>query len=252
MGDHPRRMNASENGCVLIMDEDTIRIIRAQPLFAELNDSLFDAIVFDAQVKKYPKGKLLFQRGDPADFFYVILDGWIKVYRDTANGDHAILGVFSRGDMFAEAAAFIRAGYPASAEVVEDAHLVAIESKRFITMVKNHPSAALNMLSSMSRHLHRFIHEVERLKTRSARQRLVEFLLRRCHGIEGATIIDLPYEKNLIAARLGVQPESLSRLLNKLRDYGVTTDSNRIYIEQVSRLREYCPVDEEEQEDAVG
>lgn len=235
---------------LLIMDDETIRIIRAQPVFSELSDELFDSMVFDAQVKKYPKGKLLFQRGDPAEFFYVILDGWVKVYRDAANGDHAILGVFSRGDMFAEAAAFIRAGYPASAEIVEDAHLVAIESKRFMSMVKNHPSAALNMLSSMSRHLHRFIYEVERLKTRSARQRLVEFLLRRCQGIEGATVIDLPYEKSLIAARLGVQPESLSRLLNKLRDYGVTTDSNRIYVEDVSRLREYCPVDEQDDEDS--
>lgn len=235
---------------VVFMDEDTKRIIRAQPVFSGLDDTLFDSIVFDAQVKKYPKGKLLFQRGDTADFFYVILNGWIKVYRDAANGDHAILGVFSRGDMFAEAAAFTGAGYPASAEIVEDAHLVIIESKRIVSMVKNHPSAALNMLSSMSRHLHRFIYEVERLKTRSARQRLVEFLLRRCQGIDGATVIDLPYEKSLIAARLGVQPESLSRLLNKLRDYGVTTDLNRIYIEEVSRLREYCPVDEHEDEDA--
>lgn len=234
------------------MDEDTLRIIRDQPLFSGLDDALFNSIALDAQIKKYPKGKLLFQRGDPAEFFYVILDGWIKVYRDTANGDHAILGIFSRGDMFAEAAAFIGVGYPASAEIVEDVRLVSIESKRFVSMVENHPRTALNMLSSMSRHLHRLVYEVERLKTRSASQRLVEFLLRRCQGVEGAVVIDLPYEKNLIAARLGVQPESLSRLLNKLRDYGVTTDANRVHVEEVSRLREYCPVDEQEHERTVA
>jgi len=234
------------------MDDDSIAIVRAQPLFSGLEEPLFQAIVQGAQIKACPKGKVLFQRGDPADYFFVILDGWIKVYRDTAGGDHAVLGIFSRGDMFAEAAAFIGVGYPASAEVVEDARIVFIESKRFASTVEKHPETALNMLASMSRHLHRLVYEVERLKTRSASQRLVEFLLRRCQVTEGPCVITLPYDKNLIAARLGVQPESLSRLLNKLRDYGVTTDANQVYVEDVKRLREYCPVDEQEYERTVA
>lgn len=154
--------------------------------------------------------------------------------------------------MFAEAAAFIGGGFPASAEVVEDVRLVGIESSRFAAMVEKYPSTALNMLASMSRHLHRLVYEVEHLKTRSASQRLVEFLLRRCQVTEGAAEIDLPYDKNLIAARLGVQPESLSRLLNKLRDSGVTTDGNRVFVEDVQGLREYCPVDEQEFERTVA
>ncbi len=235
-----------------VMDEDTIRIIRAQPLFSGLDDALFESILQGTQIRTHPKGRMLFQRGDPAEYFYIITEGWVKIYRDTANGDHTVLGIFSRGDMFAEAAAFIGIGFPASAEVVEDARLVGIEAKRFVSMVEKHPSTALNMMASMSRHLHRLLYEVERLKTRSASQRLVEFLLRRCHVVDGAAIIDLPYDKNLIAARLGVQPESLSRLLNKLRDYGVTTDANRVYVDDVSRLREYCPVDEEEHERTVA
>jgi len=234
------------------MDDDSIAIVRAQPLFSGLEEQLFQTIIQGAQIRSCPKGKMLFQRGDPAEYFYVILDGWIKIYRDTPNGDHAVLGIFSRGDMFAEAAAFIGAGYPASAEVVEDAQLVFIETKRFAATVEKHPATALNMLASMSRHLHRLVYEVERLKTRSASQRLVEFLLRRCHVSKGPAVVDLPYDKNLIAARLGVQPESLSRLLNKLREYGVTTDANRVFIDDVSRLLEYCPVDEQEHERTVA
>lgn len=213
---------------------------------------MFETLVQGVQPRPFPKGRVLFQRGDPADYFYIILDGWVKIYRDTAMGDHAVLGIFSRGDMFAEAAAFIGIGYPASAEVVEDARIVAIEAKRFTAIVELNPGAALNMLASMSRHLHRLVYEVERLKTRSASQRLVEFLLRRCHVTYGPAVINLPYDKNLIAARLGVQPESLSRLLNKLRDHGIETDANRVFVEDVARLREYCPVDEQEHERTVA
>tara|TARA_R110000787_G_scaffold181008_2_gene293061 strand:- start:12258 stop:12968 length:711 start_codon:yes stop_codon:yes gene_type:complete len=232
-----------------MMDEESFRIVRGQPLFSGLEPSLFDSLVAGAQPRTYPKGRLLFQRGDPADHFYIIFDGWVKLYRDTPNGDHVVLGVFSRGDMFAEAAAFVGTGYPASAEIIEDAKLLAVETKRFISVVESHPSASLNMLASMSRHLHRLVYEVERLKTRSASQRLVEFLLRRCQVMDGPAVIDLPYDKNLIAARLGVQPESLSRLLNKLRDYGVETNANRVLVADVARLREYCPVDEQEHEE---
>lgn len=234
------------------MDEESIRIVRAQPLFSGLDDELFNTIIQGAHVRTFPKGRVLFQRGDPAECFFVILDGWVKIYRDTVNGDQAILGIFSRGDMFAEAAAFIGVGFPASAEVVEDARLVGIESKKFAALVEKHPHTAMNMLASMSRHLHRLVYEVERLKTRSASQRLVEFLLRRCQVTEGPCVITLPYDKNLIAARLGVQPESLSRLLNKLREYGVTTDANQVFVEDVQCLREYCPVDEQEFERTVA
>lgn len=234
------------------MDDDSGRIVRAQPLFSGMDEALFETLMKGVQPRTFSKGRILFQRGDPSDYFYIILDGWVKIYRDTAMGDHAVLGIFSRGDMFAEAAAFIGVGYPASAEVVEEARIVAIESKRFTAIVEKNPGAALNMLASMSRHLHRLVYEVERLKTRSASQRLVEFLLRRCHVADGPAVIDLPYDKNLIAARLGVQPESLSRLLNKLRDHGIETDANRVFVEDVARLREYCPVDEQEHERTVA
>lgn len=234
------------------MDDDSIRTVRAQPLFSGLDADVFGTLIQGVLPRTYPKGRVLFQRGDPADYFYIILDGWVKIYRDTAMGDHAVLGIFSRGDMFAEAAAFIGVGYPASAEIVEEARIVAIETKRFTAIVELNPAAALNMLASMSRHLHRLVYEVERLKTRSASQRLVEFLLRRCHVTVGPAVVDLPYDKNLIAARLGVQPESLSRLFNKLRDHGIETDANRVFVEDVARLREYCPVDEQEYERTVA
>ena len=130
------------------MDEESIRIVRAQPLFSGLDDELFNTIIQGAHVRTFPKGRVLFQRGDPAECFFVILDGWVKIYRDTVNGDQAILGIFSRGDMFAEAAAFIGVGFPASAEVVEDARLVGIESKKFAALVEKLLHMAIILLAS--------------------------------------------------------------------------------------------------------
>lgn len=228
------------------MDQADKELVQAQPLFSGLPPDLLERMIGTAVPRRYDKGRTLFQRGDPADFFYIVLDGWVKIFRTTADGGEAVLGVFSRGDMFAEAAAFLGSGYPADAQVVDEATLLAIDSKRFVAELHAAPDIALNILASMSRHLHRLVHEVECLKTRSAGQRLVEFLLRRCGADDGAVVLSLPYDKNLIAARLGIKPESLSRLLNKLRELGVETHQNRVSITDVARLRDYCMAEEDE------
>lgn len=227
------------------MNTSDIDVVKIQPLFSNLPDSIFNRVIETAQARSYPKGRMIFQRGDRADYFYVVLDGWVKVFRQTPDGDEALLNIFSRGDMMAEAAAFMGAGYPASAEVVDDCRLVALESKRVISMVKEDPNVALSMLASMSRHLHFLIHEVECLKTRTASQRLIAFLLRRCLNESGPCVFELPYDKNLIATRLGIQPQSLSRLLGRLREFGVTTEQNAVHIEDIARLREFVPEDED-------
>ena len=57
-----------------------------------------------------------------------MLDGWVKVYRATPSGEEAVFGVFARGETFAEAALFLGGTYPASAEVVEDARLLRLQT----------------------------------------------------------------------------------------------------------------------------
>lgn len=228
------------------MNTVDLDLVRGQPLFSDLPDELFSRLTETAQARSFPKGRVLFQRGDPSDYFYVVLDGWLKLTRNTPDGDEALLNVFSRGDMVAEAAAFMGSGYPASAEVVDDCRLVVLESKRFVSLTNEYPEMALNMLASVSRHLHFLVYEVECLKTRTALQRLISFILRRCRGQTGSCEVELPYDKNLIADRLGIQPQSLSRLLGRLRHLGVTTENNTVKIADVSRLRDYVPDEDDD------
>ena len=47
----------------------------------------------------------------------------------------------------------------------------------------------------------------------------------------------LPYDKTLIAGRLGMKPESLSRAFSRLRLHGVTIDQSSAVIDSVERLR---------------
>ena len=222
------------------MNDADLELIREHPLFHNLKPSTIDALLANAVPREYPKGYLLFGRGDPAEFFYFIFDGWLKIFRGTPDGDEAIIGVFTRGEALAEAVAFVGKDYPASAEVVEPARVLPIRSSIFVDHIRREPEVALMMLASMSHRMHHLVAEIEGLKTQTATQRVCQFLLRRCSVKEGPAVISLPYDKTVISGRLGIKPESLSRILAKLRRYGIRTEKNRVMIPDVEVLARQC------------
>jgi len=222
------------------MTYDDLDVVRRLPIFSKLPVAKLEQLLKTSVPRVYPKGQVLFQRGDPADCFYVVLGGWVKIYRETPQGDEAVIRICGTGESFAEAAMFLGGRYPASAQVAEEARLVRIATQPFREWIKAEPEIALGMLASMSIHLHALVNEAEQLQTRSATERVADFLLRRCPVRQGSAVIALPFDKSLLAARLAMKPESLSRVLARLRKIGVRSEQNRVIIPDVARLADFC------------
>jgi len=226
------------------LDARDRKLIRQATLFAGLPDAVRERLLTTARVVAYPRGKVLFLRGDPAERIYLVLDGWVKVFRDTKEGEQIVIHIMRPGETVAEAAAFLGHKYPASAEVVENARLVEIPAGPFLAMLREDSELALKMLGALSLRLHQLVRQIEQLQTRSVPQRLGEFLLGLCDATEGSATVQLPYDKVLVAARLGMKPESLSRGLAKLRVFGVVSDGNMVRLGDVARLTRYCQGEE--------
>ncbi len=75
----------------------------------------------------------------------------------------------------------------------------------------------------------------QRLQT--AQRRLASYLLSLAAGLKGAAVVQLPYEKHLLASLLGMTPENFSRALGRLSDYGVSVRGADVSIGKVERLR---------------
>ena len=150
-----------------LTDEDR-EIVRRLPLFASLPPEALAKLLEGARINEYAKGDVLFRRDDPAHNFYVVLAGWVKLYRATEDGEEAVIHVFTRGDSVAEAAAFLGREFPASAEIAEPARVLHIPTATFLNELRSTPAIAINMLASMSRHLHQLVMEVEQLKDRKS------------------------------------------------------------------------------------
>lgn len=191
-------------------------------------------------VRDYDKGLLLFQQGDPASAFYFILDGWVKIYRISSKGAETTVAVFTRGESFAEAAMFHGGQYPVNAEIVAPSRLVCVDAENFRRLVHDEPDLALAMLASCSKHLKYLVEQIEQIKRLSAPRRIANFLVGLCPADTGSCTVTLPYEKSLIANRLGMQPESFSRAILKLRPVGVSVERDHVAITDIASLSEFA------------
>ena len=72
----------------------------------------------------------------------------------------------------------------------------------------------------------------------SSVQRVAEFLASLCEVDNGSCEIALPYDKVLIAGRLGITPESLSRAFAKLKSFGVAVHYSHVAVADITRLRQ--------------
>jgi CRP-like cAMP-binding protein len=221
------------------MDSSDWRIVRSTPLLGAVSQEVAQSLVGNQPVSVFRKGETLFQQGEAADAFFVVLGGWIKLYRVTPDGNEAVVGIYRRGETFAEAAMFLGGRYPVSAEVVTDARLLRVDGQVLRRRIMEQPELALSMLASASYHLKALVEQIEHIKLLSAPQRLADFLVRLAPTREGGATIELPYEKALLANRLGMKPESLSRALAKLRPLGVTVDREHVSIVDVAVLAQF-------------
>lgn len=221
------------------MDPSDWHIVRGTPLFGTLPQETALSLIGNQGPRVYEKGTMLFQQGEPAESFFLVLDGWVKIYRITPEGDEAVVGVFRRGETFAEAAIFMGGRYPVSAEVATTSRLIRIDGELFRRRIRETPDLAFSMLASASYHLKFLVEQIEQIKLMTAPKRLADFLLRLCPRHDGACRIVLPYEKALIANRLGMKPESLSRAFAKLRPHGVAVEREEVAIADPGALRSF-------------
>lgn len=220
--------------------ENELALVRNTALLGGLSNNLLSSVLRAANVQQARAGELLFMQDDRVDACFVLLDGWVKLYRLNQHGDEAVVNVFCRGESFAEAAVFSMAKYPATAEAVTDARLLRISCVNLQQNVRDDPQFAFSMLASTSRHLQGLVRQIEQLKTYTGVQRVARFLASLCPVEQGSCTISLPYDKTLIAGRLGMKPESLSRAFVRLRSIGVRVEQSTAAITSVERLRSYA------------
>ena len=211
-------------------------IVLQAPLFKAMGPTISRAIIQDRAPRRYARGEQIFQEGDPAEGFFVVIEGWAKLLRLREDGEEVVVAIFSAGETFAEVAMFLGGRYPASCEAVSPARILKVDAAVLRRAILAQPQLAFDMLAAASLRLRELVDEIERLKAQSAPQRIADFFLKQAAADSGRAEIALPYEKALIANRLGMKPESFSRALGKLEAFGVTVNRESVCISDLAKL----------------
>lgn len=212
-------------------------------LLAALPDAARDAVFARAHARDFDRGETIFLQGEPADSVALVLSGWVKIYRIAPTGAEAVVSVFTRGQSFAEACAFRDIPYPVSAEAATEARVLMLPASAFLHEMREDPQVAMALVGAVFGHLHGLVWQIEQLKARSGAQRVAEFLCGLAETGGGGQTVTLPYDKSLLAGRLGMKPESLSRAFSRLREVGVSVRANRAAIADMKALRDFAERD---------
>jgi CRP/FNR family transcriptional activator FtrB len=130
---------------------------------------------------------------------------------------------------------------PAGARTVTSARLIVFPVAELRALIRDDPALGQRLLDYSLHETQTLTQEVYALKLRSAVQRLALYLLDRVNEAEpGPTRFVLPFEKRLLAARIGCSQENLSRAFAALRRIGVETQRGVVVIRHPVALQAFA------------
>lgn len=220
------------------------QVLQQNPLFRALSDEQLALLLEDVTTRKIRLGEHLFDEGAEASAFYLLQRGQVKLYRLSPTGQEKVIEIVSPGQTFAEALMFLDIpAYPVSAQALADSELFVIKNKAFLRLLGQSVETCFHVMAHISMRLRGLLNEIDALTLQNASLRLVNYLLYLAKDVpseEGSAEITLPAAKNIVASRLSIQPETLSRILGNLSGKGlISVDGLNIKVLDLEGLRTY-------------
>jgi CRP-like cAMP-binding protein len=210
-------------------------------LFSGIPEEDKKAMLVAGHIRNITRGHTLFLHGESVAYFYIVISGAIQLFRVNQAGNEKTISLVEPGQTICEDEILnTSAVHRLNAKAVENTVLIQFTSAWLRENVRKYNCLAFNLLNLMADHSHEFEVEAEQQATMSSAQLVACFLQKLCvlHKLDPAGY-GLPYSKTLIASRLGMELETFSRALTKLRQHGIIIKGSRVSINNPSLLRQY-------------
>jgi len=221
-------------------------LIQSLPVFSAMDDAELDDVISRAIALRIPKGSAVFEQGETAKHFYVLLDGRLKVVKVTADGQQAVIRFVVPGDIYGIAKALNREDYPATATALVDSVTLAWDMAIWDEFMEQHPSFARNVMRMMGQRIQEAHTRLKELATQDVEHRVAHAVLRLVtqsgRKVEGGVLVDFPITRQEIAEVSGTTMHSVSRTLSAWEDAGLVVVGRQKVIvcdlERLSRIAE--------------
>ena len=119
-----------------------LQIISRIAVFRGLKAETVEHIIAPATAVMLRPHEWIIRQDDPATAFFIVIDGWVKLYRSTPSGDETVIDIMTKGQSFAEAVAFTGNRYMATAEAVSEARVGRIPADHIVRCIRESPDIA--------------------------------------------------------------------------------------------------------------
>lgn len=221
-------------------------LLRLTPLFEALDDRLLGEIAAFTQDARLGEDAVLCRQGETPQHLHVLLEGQVALWATAPDDSRAAVEVIRPPGYFVLATVLSRLHYMMSAQAVTPVRLLLVDVEGLHALLARDVDLANAFLRAEALNFRALVRQVQDLKLRTAAQRLGCYLLALTEDPEATTAkFRLPFDKRLLAARLGCRQENLSRAFAALRSVGVETHGSRVILHDIPALRNFAVPDEQ-------
>lgn len=209
-------------------------------MFSELQVSQIELLANGTREVDISRGGILFNRGDRAHGFYLLLEGQIKLGIISPQGDEKVIGLIQPGESFGEAVLFLERTFPIYAQATLDSKVLLITRDAIFDILDNDVTVVRRMLAGISARNRQLVNDIESISLQNSTQRLIGYLLQISTDSPNPERVQLPANKLTIASMLNITPETLSRVMLRLQNSGlIEVNGKEIVITNVAGLRNF-------------
>jgi CRP-like cAMP-binding protein len=220
--------------------DELFEALRACRLWRNASDDGVRQLATRARLRRFRKGAVVADEGDPADSLAVVAEGLAAVYHVSADGRRLAFESMGPGEPVLAIAALAGGRLPASVEAATDLAMAWLPRGAVFDLLETEPPVARGLVTDLARRVVRLTGTVQSLAL-DVPSRLAGWLFQRtlsgtkrtAEGLE----IELGMPKSELAQTLGTVPETLSRALAKLRREGlIETHGSTVVVRDVGGL----------------
>lgn len=193
--------------------------LRTIPEYRRLTDADLEMLATVATTRLYEKGDRIFEEGDAADRFHMVLRGRVKVLRATPAGKDLILALLGPGDPVGAVAVYRGVPFPAAAEALEDTVIAEIPAQSFFGVLDESPTFVRGLLAGMTGRLMELNGRLAMLTGTRVEPRFARLFLRLADSMGRATeegvLVAMPLSRQELADLTGTTIETCIRIMSR-------------------------------------
>jgi CRP/FNR family transcriptional regulator, cyclic AMP receptor protein len=212
------------------------------PLFHGIEPEELTRIALTMNRHRYRRDEVIFHEGDPGDSLHIVVEGRVKITRESAEGEEAIVVVLQAGDSFGELVMLDGAPRSATATAMEPTETMTMARSTFVELVEGGSPFRTQLLTGIARRLRRLTDQLAEVHFLDLAGRLALQLTRLAEESEPGATTNVALSRNLtqsdLASMVGGTRQRVNQIIGDFTDEGLLGhDGGRLVVRDLERLR---------------